>query len=175
MAARSSTAFLYVMGTGDGPSKIGHSLSPARRVKDIRRAMGNAGIVITGTWPVGYGIALSAERYVHWQLRDKHIRSEWFNATREEMEAAIAKALERVAEFDRNNPIPPLDAPGKALRFGEHIATKYPAGTHDRISAVLGDGEVQAEFIREAVEIELDRRERARKPTPPRSPSTPAR
>jgi hypothetical protein len=37
---------------------------------------------------------------------------------------------------------------------------KFPAGTLDRIAVVLGKGEVRLDFIREAVERELERRER---------------
>ena len=53
-----------------------------------------------------------------------------------------------------------------ALRVGrrqinyEKTMARFPAGTLDRIKAVLRDGEPQSEFIREAVESELVRREK---------------
>ena len=36
---------------------------------------------------------------------------------------------------------------------------RFPKGTLDRIKTVLRDGESQADFVREAVELELRRRE----------------
>lgn len=36
---------------------------------------------------------------------------------------------------------------------------RFPKGTLDRIKIVLRDGESQADFVREAVELELRRRE----------------
>ena len=41
----------------------------------------------------------------------------------------------------------------------EKTMARFPEGTLDRIKAVLEDGEPQSEFIREAVERELKRRE----------------
>jgi hypothetical protein len=43
---------------------------------------------------------------------------------------------------------------------------KFAAGTRDRIAAVLAKGEVRLDFIREAVERELERRERSGAPAP---------
>ena len=42
----------------------------------------------------------------------------------------------------------------------EQTPARLPAGTLDRIDAVLSDGEKRADFIRSAVERELKRRER---------------
>jgi hypothetical protein len=36
---------------------------------------------------------------------------------------------------------------------------RFPKGTLDRIKTILRDGESQADFMREAVELELRRRE----------------
>lgn len=43
----------------------------------------------------------------------------------------------------------------------DQIPARLPAGTLDRMDGVLNDGERRADFIREAVERELKRRERA--------------
>ncbi len=45
----------------------------------------------------------------------------------------------------------------------EAAVARFPAGTLKRIIASLKDGEVQADFLREAVERELRRREKPRK------------
>jgi hypothetical protein len=42
----------------------------------------------------------------------------------------------------------------------EQTQARFPAGTLDRIEAVLEEGEKQSDFIRDSVEKELKRRER---------------
>lgn len=42
----------------------------------------------------------------------------------------------------------------------EQMPARFPAGTLDRMDAVLDHGEKRADLIREAVERELKRRER---------------
>lgn len=158
MAAKAATAFLYVIGTPDGPVKIGHSLLPKQRLDAFRRE--GREVVLTGTWPVGARIALAVERYVHWQLRDHHIRSEWFNVPRQKVLAAIRKAMSRLDQIDGSNPIPALDPHGTTPKFAEHMRIGFEAGTTAFIDAALGQGENRAAFVREAVERELKRRER---------------
>lgn len=160
MAAKAQTAFLYVIGTPDGPVKIGHSLSPKQRLDAFRRE--GREVILTGTWPVGARIALAVERYVHWQLREHHIRSEWFNVPRPKVLAAIRKALNHVDQIDGSNPIPALDAHGTKPKFAEHMRLGFEAGTTALIDAALQQDETRAAFIREAVERELKRRERQR-------------
>jgi hypothetical protein len=41
----------------------------------------------------------------------------------------------------------------------EQVMARFPAGTLDRIKAALIQGEKQADFIRSAVEAELQRRD----------------
>ena len=45
-------------------------------------------------------------------------------------------------------------------KFIELMVARFPAGTFDRIAAVLGPTEDRADFVRAAVEQELQRRER---------------
>jgi hypothetical protein len=49
---------------------------------------------------------------------------------------------------------------GRKKRWPERMGAKFPAGTFDRIAAVLVEGENRMEFVREAALRELDRRER---------------
>lgn len=44
----------------------------------------------------------------------------------------------------------------------EQMPARLPAGTFDRMDAVMGDGEKRSDLLREAVERELKRRERAK-------------
>lgn len=53
--------------------------------------------------------------------------------------------------------------PGPKPQDLEEILGRFPHGTRDRIKRVLGDGApkgAQADFIREAIDRELKRRER---------------
>jgi hypothetical protein len=58
---------------------------------------------------------------------------------------------------------------GRKLRWPERIGAKFAAGTLARIARVLAPKEKRLDFIREAVEREIERRARAtsaRKPAP---------
>jgi hypothetical protein len=50
---------------------------------------------------------------------------------------------------------------GRKRRWPERTAIKFAAGTFDRIAAVLADEEDRMTFMREAVEREIERREKA--------------
>lgn len=52
-------------------------------------------------------------------------------------------------------------AVGRKKQFTERILQPFREGTMDRIAAVLEDGEDRTAFIRETVEKELKRREKA--------------
>jgi hypothetical protein len=56
---------------------------------------------------------------------------------------------------------------GRKKRWPERVGAKFAAGTLDRIAAALADGEERTAFIREAVERELERREKAAAKTVP--------
>jgi hypothetical protein len=49
---------------------------------------------------------------------------------------------------------------GRKKRWSEDMQARFPEGTFERINAVLEDGEDRTDFVREAVEKELKRRER---------------
>jgi hypothetical protein len=51
---------------------------------------------------------------------------------------------------------------GRPRRWAEDMQARFAAGTFKRIKAVLGDDEDRTDFVREAVERELRRRERHR-------------
>ena len=52
---------------------------------------------------------------------------------------------------------------GRPRINGEQTMARFRDGTLDRIKAVLGEKEKQSDFIREAVEEALERRERGAK------------
>lgn len=49
---------------------------------------------------------------------------------------------------------------GRKKRWAEDMQARFPEGTFGRIEAVLNDGEDRTDFVREAVERELKRREK---------------
>lgn len=49
---------------------------------------------------------------------------------------------------------------GRKKRWAEDMQARFEEGTFGRIEAVLGEGEDRTDFVREAVERELKRRER---------------
>lgn len=150
--------YIYVIGTSDGPVKIGRSINPDRRLKDYIRERSEQHFIF-GKWPVGARIALSVERYVHWQLRRHHIQSEWFNVARQTAIVAVREAIKRRAEFgDQWNAIPALEPNG--------LRMQSKAGTLKKIDALRAGKETRADFIREAVEREIKRRERAKPEKP---------
>jgi hypothetical protein len=51
---------------------------------------------------------------------------------------------------------------GRKKRWAEDMQARFPEGTFERIQAVLVGKEDRTDFVREAVERELKRRERAK-------------
>ena len=54
---------------------------------------------------------------------------------------------------------------GRKLLWPDVMQAKFASSTFDRIAAVLDDGEDRTDFVREAVERELRRRERIKAPS----------
>lgn len=51
---------------------------------------------------------------------------------------------------------------GRKKRWAEDMQARFPEGTFARIEAVLEEAEDRTDFVREAVERELKRRERSK-------------
>lgn len=49
---------------------------------------------------------------------------------------------------------------GRKKQWSEDMQARFPAGTFKRIESVSADGEQRTDFVREAVERELKRREK---------------
>lgn len=52
---------------------------------------------------------------------------------------------------------------GRKLRYPEKMIAALPAGTFDRMASVAREDEDKTDFIREAVELLLERREKEQK------------
>lgn len=156
-------SYIYIAGIPSGPIKIGHAMCVKRRLKQLI-AEHRREIVPLGDWPVGTRKAHSVERYIHWSLRDKLYRGEWFNVSLDEARAAVEHGVAMSDQINEWDLIPPVDVGNRVGKYGEHVMTKLVAGTNARIDAALKEGQFRADFIREAVEEKL-----SRKPSPPSS------
>jgi hypothetical protein len=164
--AKPDVCYIYLMGLeGGGPSKIGYAVVPAKRLKQLQ-ALQEGKMIILGEWPAVGRLAFKIERYVHWQFRDRHFRGEWFHVSLSEVEAAVERA--KAAPLEDCGLIPPLDAPGREIRFAEHMAMRFEAGTMEAIDGCREGGEDRTDFVRLAVQELIARRLRT-----PRKPLTP--
>jgi hypothetical protein len=60
---------------------------------------------------------------------------------------------------------------GRKMKYTEEMRARFSPGTFDRIADVLGDTEDRTDFVREAVERELQRREKQKGRADPPTPS----
>ena len=89
-------ARLYIMEADDGTLKLGHSVAPSRRAKELRRA-----VSIVHTTDV-LEHAERIERLAHrvLALHGRHIRGEWFEATLDQAVEAIEIAIRQAADCE---------------------------------------------------------------------------
>ena len=153
MATNEPTIYLYVIGPEVGPVKVGRSMQPLARLKQLE---GKAcmRLFLTGQWPIGQAIGLAAERYAHWLLRDKSVKGEWFDVSRDEAVAAVERAI--TLDHYPHHAMPSLDTHSSEIPNGIYHRTKLARDVHARMHEA-SEGH-HAAFIREAVERELEPR-----------------
>jgi hypothetical protein len=148
-------ACVYVMGHRCGPQKVGYTGDLKLRLQHIRRDTRDAALPIFAHFEIATRWALHAERMAHWFLRDHAIRKEWFDVSPETAAAAVERAVSLA--YEGMDLIPPVVPTGGAA-YPEHATGRFKKGTFARMEAVSGSRD-RAQFIREAVERELERRE----------------
>jgi len=156
-------SFVYVIRRGPREHKIGHSTSPARRMSHLQGGSRQR-LSLVASEPCDN--APQIEAYAHWLLRESQIRGEWFAVTAEAALVAIVAAREAV----REGHFAPcrIAGGGRRKQWGEVMSARFPAGIFARVAAILRPGEDRTDFVREAVDKEIKRRERAgeaRKPS----------
>lgn len=156
--AEATKAHVYVIGHDVGPQKVGFTHDLSFRLKCLQRQEGNKTLAVFTSYEVPYNQALRAERMAHWLLRDKMVRTEWFDVTPEEAAEAVRKATSY--DYGATDAIPPIEPRGRVL-YPEHVMARLPKGTRERIAAVTGSAD-RADFIRQAVAEKLTREEDAR-------------
>lgn len=147
--------FVYVISDGAGACKVGVSRSPERRLRQLQSAASRR-LHIARSVPTVSAIAVEA--YTHWLLREARLAGEWFRVTEEAAHVAVVAAEAAVARGER--PGRRIGGVGRPMLYPDKIIAPLPAGTLDRVKAVLAEGEDKTDLLREAVERELKRRER---------------
>lgn len=146
--------FVYVIGSRHGPRKIGASRNPALRCGKL--ATGHAApLSVQYSAQVPAEEAADVEALAHLALVDRRQHGEWFRVSLDEARHAIANAIDAVKRGERAG----KKSVGRIRRWAEDMQARFAEGTFARIAAVLKDGEDRTDFIREAVEAELKRRE----------------
>lgn len=145
---------LYVIGTVNGPKKVGLSRDPAKRCA----ALNNAGLrqmTVLHALPIETRLAIRAERHAHWLLRAGLAKGEWFRVTTAEAKAAIQAAALCGGQGEQAKP-----HVGRKKEFEKRITLPLSAETLARIDAVLSGEEPRLDMIREAIDREIKRRQR---------------
>lgn len=99
------------------------------------------------------------------RTRQHKRRSPWFAKVifvRAQPYATIeeARAAEKRAIAEERPPFNISDSSGRPRRYGDIMFARFLDGTFDRIAVVLDPSEDRADFMRRAVEKELERREK---------------
>lgn len=152
----------YVASAGARRQKIGLSSDPFRRVAALS---GASGYPLTLVAQHEVTDAALVERMAHWLLRDSHIHGEWFGVDVATAEATIVQASQLIKEGQKvpRRPSNPCSGRGGRPPLGNKpTQIRLPEELKARAVALVGTYGL-AKFIREAMEAELDRRERKRR------------
>jgi T5orf172 domain len=150
--------FIYVIGASDGPQKIGVAVDVKKRLQGIQTGS-HLPVTLASAEAVEADVAIHVENYAHWILREQRLSGEWFRVTPEQAKQAVHEAVEAVAKGERKERVKRAKV-GRPRLWAEDMQARFAEGTFARIDAVKGEKEDRTDFIREAVERELKRRER---------------
>ena len=152
--------FLYALKSPDGLIKVGRAIDPARRVGVLQTAVpGKLRLVHTEKIAEGFGV--KTEAFVHWLLRTSRVSGAWFRISEREAIEAVSSAIDAVAKGEKPGR---RGIVGRKKQWAEDMQARFAGGTFERIAPLLGPGEDRTDFVREAVDREIKRRER-RQPT----------
>lgn len=149
---------LYVVQARRNLVKIGMAAKPAARLCSLQTGSTER-LRLAHIVPVERSLAVAVERYAHWLLNEFRGSGEWFSVSAEQAATAIREALSAVSDGERQGHSsvgrPPLSRDTET----KPTMVRLTASVRARIEAVAGPNRM-AEFIREAIEAELVRRER---------------
>jgi hypothetical protein len=145
---------IYMLSTGRKMKKIGISAKSEVRHRQIQTSNGGE-VVLAYSKVVPAELASDIELRAHWLLREFKRRGEWFAVKADIAIAAIERAIRERGEGEKARSgagRPPMGIKPTQVRLSEE--------TRERIRELVGDSGM-AQFIRDAVERELKRREKA--------------
>lgn len=96
---------LYIIGSDDGPFKIGISQTPEKRLKQLQT--GNSNILkIQYQEEISFDNPFEFEKILHFNLKFKKLKGEWFNETLNNILLEIDYA--KIRYSDETNPLSKL-------------------------------------------------------------------
>lgn len=132
---------IYVIKHPERFVKIGRSVDPKRRLKEIQKNNPSAVLELVETFDVsgGFNPAL-VENHVHEEFSDSHAISEWFTVS---VDDAVSRVGESIAEYESNNdPEAQFDGEDSPDQPEKNDGSKYhkttPAEIFKTISALQG-------------------------------------
>ncbi len=144
---------VYVADDGCGHHKIGVTADPKLRLYHLRRDTKRPVEMVRVVDPTSD--AEWIEMAAHWRLAEFHVHGEWFSVDRTTALAALDGAISAVANGERPSQ--------RFIRGGRGVTFSH--GVLARVEALVGPSH-RTRFIREAVELEIKRRERIKPPDP---------
>lgn len=153
-------AFVYVIGTPDGPVKVGVTNDVESR-RSVLQVASLTALEISLSVPLSRREAFAVERHAHWLLKDQRVRGEWFRVASADAVKAVQAARHAVARGEGHSKRQVTERVPKD-KLDDKTLVRFKAGVLDRIDAVAGKFR-RAVFIRDAVEAALSKAEK-RKP-----------
>jgi len=157
--------FVYVIGSEAGLQKVGLARDPQNRLRNLQ--CGNhSPLRLVAAFSVSPALAHPTEAYAHYLLRSARAHGEWFAVSPDGAASAVEEAVTAVAEGKRPPSAPTVPSigrkRGRPKLEGKPTQIRLTTNQRQDIEALVGPNRM-AEFIREAVENELTRREQASK------------
>lgn len=144
---------IYLLSTGRKLKKVGLSSKADVRHRNIQTSNGGE-VVLAYSKSVPADIAHDVEKRAHWLLREFKRRGEWFAVKADVAVAAIEQAI-----HERGNGEKARSGAGRPPLGVKETKVRLTEAQRERIRELVGE-QGMAQFIREAIERELKRRER---------------
>lgn len=145
--------YVYVIGAARGPKKVGCARDVDARLRQFQTAY-HRPLSVLFSVAVPDETCSAIERRAHWLLQSSRAEGEWFKVGAKEAIEAVRQAAEENGAGELARPSvgrPPMNLKPTLVRLPQDVA--------ERIDAIAGPNR-RAEFIREAIDRELKRREK---------------
>lgn len=146
--------FIYVIGSARGPKKVGSARSLNSRLRQLQTGH-HQKLAVEFSIVVPDDIANQVERRAHFLLSSHRAEGEWFRVGKRVAAAAVKQAADENGQGELAKGF----GVGRPSMNLTPVLVRLRKGIPERIDAMVGK-QKRAEFIRDAVERELERRER---------------